>query len=377
MKPITENLPAENKVLCPITGDTLLEILPIKGDLADYKKREMHPIKGGTYLDPYIKQIPALSAAHQLGGAYKIIFPPGTTEKLLQHKNNPYLQGTYMTAIQGPDGIQNQAGLKSLAVLQAPLIAFVVMSAITGQYFQTKIERTMRNISRQIDKLIQLILAEKESEVRSIYHFTQYVAENYDVIKFQDELRLSTLINIQRNNIQLFSLQKFYEKNISLELEKMVLTGKAIKSAKIFNKSEISELKEEISQVSDSLEKRQLCIDLYMMGRVLEIQLSSVYDKTYLDNLKKSLKEINTNDKILMNRVIDLHEDVFSIKSVKDEKSIPVGDIKKNLRLLEERKVNLSESVSGILTSIDGMIEIDNKGVECLYYDNQLHLLGN
>jgi len=96
-----------------------------------------------------------------------------------------------------------------------------------------------------------------------------------------------------------------------------------------------------------------------------------------LDNLKKTLKEINSNDKIIMNRVIDLHEDVFLIKSVKDEKSIPVGDITRNLRILEERKVNLSESVSGILTSIDGMIEIDNKGVECLYYDNQLHLLGN
>ena len=367
MQPTNENLPAESKVLCPITGDTLLEIQPIKGELTDFKKREVHPIKGGTYLDPFIRQIPALCAAQQLGGSYKIIFPPGTTEKLLQHKNNPYLQGTYMTAIQGPDGIQGQAGLKPLAVLQAPLIAFVVMSAITGQYFQTKIERTMRSISRQIDKLIQLILAEKESEVRSIYHFMQYVAENYDVIKFQDELRLSTLINIQRNNIQLFSLQKFYEKTISLELEKMVLTGEAIKSA---------ELKEEISQVSDSLERRQLCIDLYMMGRVLEIQLSSVYDKTYLDNLRKTLKEIYSNDKIIMNRVIDIHEDVFSIKSVKDEKSIPVGDIKKNLRLLEERKVYLSGSVAGILKSIDGMIEIDKKGVECIYYDNQLHLLG-
>ena len=113
--------------------------------------------------------------------------------------------------------------------------------------------------------------------------------------------------------------------------------------------------------------------DIVASGSVV----SELQAKTYLDNLRKTLKEISSNDKEIMNRVLDIHQDVFSIKNVKDEKSIPVGDIKKNLRHLEERKVYLSESVSGIFTSIDAMIEIDRKGVECVYYDNQLHLLAN
>lgn len=249
----------------PLTGDTLLEIAELPAGSEAVKRIPSLPKVNAGSMDPWVRQIPLFAAAMEAGGVYLLKIPPGVQGQLMQHRASDYLHGTYMTAIQGADGqIKAQAGLQSLSYLQGPLLAFVVMSAVTGQYFQAKIENTMRRISGQIDKMIELILAEKESDLRSIYHFTQYVSENFVTIRSQNELRLATLINTQRNNIQLFSLHKFYEKSIRLELDRMSTTARDIKAAKFFKGSEITNLKREIQNVSDYLERQQLSIDLYM-----------------------------------------------------------------------------------------------------------------
>jgi hypothetical protein len=363
-------------VRSPFTGDALLSIERVPAGLETLKRKGALPILGGKVLDPFIRQIPILAAVEGFEGAFILKIPPGVHGQLMQHKANDYLHGTYMTAIQGADGkIQAQAGLQSISFLQAPLMAFVIMSAITGQYFQAKIESTMRHISSQIAKMIDLILAEKESDLGSIYHFTQYVRENFSTIKGQAELRLATLTNIQRNNIYLFSLQKFYEKSIHIELDQMSNTGKAIKAATFFKGSEIADLKSKIQNVSDYLEKQQLSIDLYMVGRVFEIQLSSLYDSQYLKNFQQSIGHIEENGRNLINHVSDIHQDLFEIKRVKENQDIQVGERTRNLRRLKERKAKNSESVASISASIDDLMKMDEKGAECLYCDNQLFLI--
>lgn len=369
---------AENKIINPLTGNTLIQLKPISDEVSIYKSKSVQVIDTGLQLDPFISQLPLLASAEQLGQAYKVVFPPGVTGELVRHVQNPELKGLAMTTIRGADGkFSGQAGLQSLSALQAPLIIFVVMSAVTGQYFQAKIERTIRRVSQQIDQIIHILLAEKESEIRSIYHFTQYITDNFDVICSHNELRLSTLINIQRNNINLYSLLKFYEKNISFELDKMDHTGRAIKAARLFSKSEIEELKEEIGNVSNFLERRQACIDLYLMGRILEVQLGSIFNRSYLVNLQKIFREIDSNNLDLMNRIIDIHKDVFSIKSVKEEKSMSIGKLESELRALNKRKTSTSETIESLVSSVDALVSLDKKGFECLYHDNQLHLLEN
>jgi hypothetical protein len=186
--------PKVEVIRSPLTGDTLLEIGKLPAGSEAVKRIPSLPVVGTGSMDPWIRQIPLFAAAMGAGGAYLLKIPPGVQGQLMQHQASDYLRGTYMTAIQGADGqIKAQAGLQPLSYLQGPLLAFVVMSAVTGQYFQAKIENTMRRISGQIDKMIELILAEKESDLRSIYHFTQYVSENFATIRSQNELRLATL----------------------------------------------------------------------------------------------------------------------------------------------------------------------------------------
>jgi hypothetical protein len=360
----------------PLTGDTLLEIAELPMGSETVKRIPSLPKVNAGSMDPWIRQIPLFAAVMGAGGAYLLKIPPGVQGQLIQHQASDYLRGTYMTAIQGTDGqIKAQAGLQPLSYLQGPLLAFVVMSAVTGQYFQAKIENTMRRISGQIDKMIELILAEKESDLRSIYHFTQYVSENFATIRSQNELRLATLINTQRNNIQLFSLHKFYEKSIRLELDRMSTTAQAIKAATFFKGSEIADLKREIQNVSDYLERQQLSIDLYMLGRILEIQLSNLYEPQYLKSFQQSIKVIEESGRSLITNVKDIHQDIFEIKSVKENQDIPVGVLTRNLRSLEERKTRNSESMLSISASIDDLISRGEKGTECLYCDNKLYLL--
>ena len=141
-----------------------------------------------------------------------------------------------------------------------------------------------------------MILAEKESDIRSIYHFTNHVIQNLETIQNHDELRQSTLTNVQRNNISIYSLMKFYEKSIDLELSNMDKSGKKLKANPRFGKSALlTSVQEEIMNISNYLERRQICIDIYMMGRIFEIQLCSLFSEDYLVVERKKDYSENTD----------------------------------------------------------------------------------
>ena len=367
----------ENKVIDPITGSTLLKLQPLNEDIGTYKSRSIQTVSTGPYLDAVIKQLPILASGAQLGNAYKIVYPPGIAGELVKHVNSPHLKGLYMSSVRGVDGkFVGQAGLQSLSFLQAPIIAFVVMSVLTGQYFQAKTEKALRRISQQLDQIIQMILAEKESDIRSIYHFTNYVIQNLETIQNHDELRQSTLTNVQRNNITIYSLMKFYEKNIDVELSNMDKTAKELKANPRFSKNALlTGVLEEILNISNYLERRQMCIDIYIMGRVLEIQLCFLFSDSYLNNLKSSLNQINNANVPLMHRIIDVYKDISSIPAVKSDKNISLGKLPTDIRKLDERKISTTNTINNINESLDGILKFNKKGFECVYIDNELLLL--
>ena len=367
----------ENEIIDPFSGKPLIKLQQLDDNIVDYKSKSIQTVSTGTYLDSVVRQLPVLASAQQLGNAFKVVYPPGVSGELVKHVNSPRLKGLFMTSIKGADGqIVSNAGLQPLSHLQAPLFAFVVMSAVTGQYFQAKTEKALRRISQQLDKVIQMILAEKESDIRSIYHFTEYVIQNFEIIKNHDELRQSTLTNVQRNNISIFSLMKFYQKNIDIEINNLDKTGKELKNNPRFGKSSLlNKAQEEITNISNYIERHQMCIDIYIMGRVLEIQLCFFFSDGYLNTLKSTLNNINKTHVQLMNRVIDVHTDLFSITAIKEDKNISLGKISTDKRQLEERKENTTATIINIKESIDGILQLNHKGFECIYSDRELLLL--
>jgi hypothetical protein len=169
---------------------------------------------------------------------------------------------------------------------------------------------------------------------------------------------------------------KFYEKSIDLELSNMDKSGKKLKANPHFGKSALlTSVQKEIRNISNYLERRQICIDIYMMGRIFEIQLCSLFSEDYLNNLKLSLNEIDNTNIPLMHRIIDVHKDISSIGPVKKDKNIPVGKTQTDIRPLIERKEITTSTIKNINKSLDGLIKLNKKGFECIYTNNELLLL--
>lgn len=363
-----------NVVKHPLTGKTIFEIFP--ADLTRAKAKSNLSFDSSDYLAPFIQQLPALFAAKELGSAYKLVFPPGVVGDLLKHVNNPHLRGMSMSSVVQSNGIVAHAGFDKISYLQAPLIGFVIASAVTGQYFQAKTEKALRVIVKDLEKIAELILADKEANLRSIYHFSEHVKENIAYIKFNEQLRDATLINVQRNNIEVFSLMKFYEKNIHNELDDMCKNGKDIKSARINYNDEVKSLLSNVSTVSNYMERHQICLDLYMIGSISEVQLASAYDEDYLNNLKTNLNILQKKNSELIDHARDIHKDCFSISRVRDDKTIEIGKIEMKMREFETRKTVTDRSILDLVNGVNGITDLNRDGMECIYSDKQLYLVG-
>lgn len=96
--------------------------------------------------------------------------------------------------------------------------------------------------------------------------------------------------------------------------------------------------------------------------------------KAYAEDVIVQLPSL-ANNTSLMNRVLDIHNDVFSIKAIREEKSISVGKLDSQLRALKERKAYTAETIRNISLSVEEIISLDKNGIECLYCNNELHLL--
>ena len=118
-----------------------------------------------------------------------------------------------------------------------------------------------------------------------------------------------------------------------------------------------------------------MCIDIYIMGRVLEIQLCFLFSDSYLNNLKSSLNQINNTNVPLMHRIIDVYKDISSIPAVKSDKNISLGKLPTDIRKLDERKISTTTTITNISESLDGILKFNKYGFECVYLDNELLLL--
>ena len=369
----------DNVVKDLLTGKTLFEIYPNNTDMDRVKAKSKLSFGASDHLAPFMQQLPSLFAAKQLAESYRLVFPPGVVGKLMKHVNDPYLRGMSTSSIVNARGtIIDKAGFDpSSYALQAPLIGFVIASAITGQYFQAKTEKALRVISHEVEKIAQLILADKEAQLRSIYHFSEHVKSNIDYIQSNEQLRAATLVNVQRNNIELYSLMKFYEKTIQSELGTMQEIGKEIISAKITYGSELQSLSRSIGILTDQFQRNQICLDLYMLGRISEIQLASTYDDGYLTNLARNFNSLKNQNAELIEHVSDIHTGCFAIPRVRDDNTLEIGKKEKKLRDLEKRKSNTDNSILELIDGIKEIIDLNRDGMECVYTDQQLYLVSN
>ena len=121
--------------------------------------------------------VPNLVGAAQLGRAYKVVFPPGASGKLMRYSNG--LLGTPI--VNGPNRIAGHAGLKALSGPGVALGVFSVLAAVTGQYFMTQVYHKIGE-PREVDYVERAIDATVHSGNCCFIVYIKHISDEVDVL---------------------------------------------------------------------------------------------------------------------------------------------------------------------------------------------------
>ena len=245
-----------------------------------------------TKANMFIQQLPlAVNMAQNdmMKGAYKVVFPEGSVCTLMKYKNN--MLGTPLVGSNGK--ISGHAGLVSIdKVAMTPLMVFTAMSAITGQYFMSKINESLDVISEDVKNVIDLIYDEKESDTYTAYNFYERIKNDLQQVLGNETLKIATLTNIQLTNNKLYSNILFYSKSINREIKKQ---NNVLKENKL-TATRLSEMDKISTKIFNLITQQHLCFELLCIGRVCEMQVAEIYDSSYCENLISELKSIKISN---------------------------------------------------------------------------------
>lgn len=279
--------------------------------LQDYNEYDLkNPISVGSRVNAIFQALPMGQIVYQdkmLDGAFKVVMPKGVGGKLMQYKN-----GLFGTPVVGANNrIQGHAGLQKISSLSInPALIFTTMSFFTGQYFMSQINTSLQNISQDVKQIIKILLDDKKSRNYAIYEFYLEIISNMDIILDNSDIRISYLTNIQSTLIDLRQNIKFYEKNINDIIDRENGTLYYVIDEKNTN-DRIYKAKKKFKELNDFLVQRCFCLQLFIMGKVLETQLAQIYDDRYIEKIIIDLETVKEDADKYNREIVDSYEYIF------------------------------------------------------------------
>ena len=143
-------------------------------------------------INALINQMPTLASAATMAQVYTVRFPEG-----IPHTLTALHQGGYSTSIIDGGKYVGSASLYPLTATAVALGAFSAMSIVTGQYFLTKTNSEMKAMNSKLDKILEFLYQEKNSELISSAMFARYAYGNYNSIMLNDNQRQATIASLQ------------------------------------------------------------------------------------------------------------------------------------------------------------------------------------
>ncbi|MDU5721082.1 MAG: hypothetical protein E6Z86_02935 [Clostridium butyricum] len=352
----------------PMTKEKFLSILPN----SNYDNIKLNKIGQATKLNMFLQQLPLVANIAQskaMEGAYKIVLPEGAVGKLMKYKN-----GMMGTPFIGENGkVAGHAGLVPLdaSKVLTPLMVFSAISAVTGQYFMARIDKSLSIISKDVKEIIELIYDEKESDMYSIYDYYEYIKDNMATIIENESLKISILSNIQLNNNKMNSNIKFYNKSIHRKINDLTTaTDESIFTSKRLDR--VQELNHEIEKL---MNQQSLCYELFCVGKMLELKVAEIYNKEYQDNIIKDFEKLGKEIEVNIDKLM------FGCKKVLTE--IREGAVLNESKVLDkmlesneqykERKETLNNNVSNLINNIKMFALESSKEKEFYVIENELY----
>ncbi|KHD16321.1 hypothetical protein OA81_05975 [Clostridium butyricum] len=285
-----------------------------------------------------------------------------------------YKNGMMGTPFIGENGkVAGHAGLVPLdaSKVLTPLMVFSAISAVTGQYFMARIDKSLSIISKDVKEIIELIYDEKESDMYSIYDYYEYIKDNMATIIENESLKISILSNIQLNNNKMNSNIKFYTKSIHRKINDLTTaTDESIFTSKRLDR--VQELNHEIEKL---MNQQSLCYELFCVGKMLELKVAEIYNKEYQDNIIKDFEKLGEEIEVNIDNLM------FGCKKVLTE--IKDGAVLNESKVLDkmlesneeykERKETLNNNVSNLINNINMFALESSKEKEFYVIENELY----
>lgn len=376
-----KNQPEEEKELNnslqfvnPIDNKPFLHVESLIDSPNKYETKSLRPIGSSEKIMSLIQYLPIVQTAKQsemLKGAYKVVFPEGAVGELMKYKN-----GMLGTPLVNNGKIGNtHAGLVELQNLSlTPVMVFTAISAITGQYFMARIDKSLESISKDVREIISMFLDDKKAKNKAIFGFYTYIRNNLNIIINNSDLRIATLTNLQSYLVELKQNLLFYESTIkrkNAELDSIISNNRT-------TGKRVNEVQKVEIEVSELLVQQHICFELLLIGKMYEMQLAQIYDDEYCNNLIEDLN-IHFIDSVTFNR--DIINKYSGVLEQIERKAIINKDKVWNEKEefdtnFVKRMEDFEKSVINTIDSVRNLISFNKREQVFIVKDEGLYYLG-
>lgn len=331
----------------------------------------LKPIGNIPKLDMFLQQLPLVTNFEQntqLRGAYRVVFPEGATGELMKYKN-----GMLGTPIVGSNKkISAHAGLAPIENINiTPVMVFGAMSAVTGQYFMARLDKSLSIVSENVKELINLIYDEKEADNYAVDSFYRWIQKNINHILDNEVLRLSTLTNIQNNNSKMISNIMFYSKSIIRRVNCLSNKGSGIH----FTNTKLTQLEEANKEICDLIIQQHLCYELLCLGKICEMQVGQVFETEYCHNLINELHELasnmNSNIVFVLTNIRKVGMEILKDSRFNGKEAI--NQIEKNSKIYQEKQDDFIYRTKSLLENISNFAKENIKRREFVVIEGKVY----
>jgi len=356
-------------------GDIILMRLNPESDPDSLIERyDMEKISSNDELSLALGKIPEIASAIALSQSFRIVMPAGVLGKLMPLVKDPAMSGLLTTTIVGGKSGQiiGVAGLASMSGFILPVVVWTILSFITGQFFLSQIQKNTRAIFDELRNILFFLVAKEESDLGARIEFLHYVVMNFKALSRNSEMRLTTLVNLQKVNIESLAGLKLWVHNIEREL---VDIGTAIDSARgNKNRNEnIDKVANLVGEMQQHVNRAIASYQCYSLGSTLEIQLGSIFEPSLLEYTNNSLLKQSTGLKSALAKAENFWNDVKSISYFNESTKFKAGQIQAIGGQLIAFTKKIDDSINATEKYINAIQSLENKGMNLLYHDKAFY----
>lgn len=212
--------------------------------------------------------------------AYRVVIPEGMHLAKKKAIENAYLGGFLSNQTNQVSGQASLYKLNPVEISRTPQLvlgAFNVMSAVTGQYYLSKIDQDLNGIKGSVDSIQTFLAEDKKSKILAADKTLNNIFENLEFIKHNDWQRVASLGEVKDIKRQAIADFQFYGDQVQSKLQTLSPQ----------DKTEI--IGENVGNIGKCFPLYWCALVVYTKAEILDVLLSDMGDMNYLLNVSSQI----------------------------------------------------------------------------------------